>query len=226
MPSSDLDSAIAWFGRENDDEPSVRTYFDEAATAVTHTLTRVDFVPMNTGSTPRIRSSSDHCHRGRERLSRFSKTPPKRKPSCSYRCSSTVARVGIESEPLIAERFVLLGRTHSCCAPRTVRALAQPPVGFIRDSPSTSREGAADWISNGRRRAITDLARWAGMTAGVTCASTTARLQAASDCGTLTSSDALTLRDAFELTSQLRLDHQVAQLIAGSNRMTRSNSLS
>jgi CBS domain-containing protein len=53
------------------------------------------------------------------------------------------------------------------------------------------------------------------MTAGVTCASTTARLQAASDCGTLTSSDALTLRDAFELTSQLRLDHQVAQLIAG-----------
>jgi len=66
MPSSDLDSAIAWFGRENDDEPSVRTYFDEAATAVTHTSRGVDFVPMNTGSTPRIRSSSDHCHRGRE----------------------------------------------------------------------------------------------------------------------------------------------------------------
>jgi len=45
MPSSDLDSAIAWFGRENDDEPSVRTYFDEAATAVTHTLTRCGFRP-------------------------------------------------------------------------------------------------------------------------------------------------------------------------------------
>jgi CBS domain-containing protein len=62
---------------------------------------------------------------------------------------------------------------------------------------------------------ITDLARWAGMTAGVTCASTSARLEAAGDYGTLTPSDALTLRDAFELTSQLRLDHQVAQLVAG-----------
>jgi CBS domain-containing protein len=40
-------------------------------------------------------------------------------------------------------------------------------------------------------------------------------LSAASDCGTLTSSDALTLRDAFELTSQLRLDHQVAQIERG-----------
>jgi len=93
MPSSDLDSAIAWFGRENDDERRFRTYFDEAATAVTHTLTRVDFVPMNTGQ----RSDPlfvDHCHVD-ARAQSFSKTPPKRKPSCSYRCSSTVARVGM-----------------------------------------------------------------------------------------------------------------------------------
>src|SRR5665213_3524048 len=35
MPSSDLDSAIAWFGRDDDDEPLVRTYFDEVAAAAT-----------------------------------------------------------------------------------------------------------------------------------------------------------------------------------------------
>jgi len=127
--------------------------------------------------------------------------------------------VGDESEPLIAETF-RVARSY----PQLLRLLARfalshkPPVGFIRGLAiaTSPARGAADWISNGAPSCPSPtLARWAGMTAGVTCASTTARLQAASDCGTLTSSDALTLRDAFELTSQLRLDHQVAQLIAG-----------
>jgi len=48
-----------------------------------------------------------------------------------------------------------------------------------------------------------------------TCASTTARLVAAGEAGTLTAFDALTLQEAFELVCQLRLDHQVAQLQAG-----------
>jgi CBS domain-containing protein len=53
------------------------------------------------------------------------------------------------------------------------------------------------------------------MAAGVASASTLARLSAASDVGTLSVSDALTLRDAFELTCQLRLEHQVAQIERG-----------
>jgi CBS domain-containing protein len=62
---------------------------------------------------------------------------------------------------------------------------------------------------------IVDLARWAGMAAGVTSASTSERLRAAAEAGTLPQADARTLEEAFELINELRLRHQVAQLRAG-----------
>jgi CBS domain-containing protein len=53
------------------------------------------------------------------------------------------------------------------------------------------------------------------MAAGVASASTTERLRAAADAGTLSEANAHTLLDAFELVSSLRLGHQVDQLRAG-----------
>ena len=218
MPSSDLDSAIAWFGRDDDDEPSVRTYFDEVAAAATDTLTRCGFRPdehrVNASDPLFVRSLSSWTQEAHS----FLDDPTQKKALVLVSVLVDSRPVwGIESEPLIAETF-RVARSY----PQLLRLLAQfalshkPPVGFIR--------GHAIDVAGGRSRLdlkrgavvpITDLARWAGMTAGVTCASTSARLNAASDYGTLTTSDALTLRDAFELTSQLRLDHQVAQLVAG-----------
>ena len=62
---------------------------------------------------------------------------------------------------------------------------------------------------------IVDLARWAGMAAGVTSASTSERLRAAAAAGTLSDADAQTLEDAFTLITDLRVEHQVEQLRAG-----------
>jgi CBS domain-containing protein len=62
---------------------------------------------------------------------------------------------------------------------------------------------------------ILDLARWGAMSAGVTSATTPERLRAAGEAGTLAPEDAHTLRDAFELINNLRLEHQVTQLRAG-----------
>src|SRR5205814_6698670 len=62
---------------------------------------------------------------------------------------------------------------------------------------------------------IVDLARWAGMTAGVTSASTGERLRAAEAAGTLPATEVHTLLDAFALIADLRLGHQVGQLRAG-----------
>jgi CBS domain-containing protein len=50
---------------------------------------------------------------------------------------------------------------------------------------------------------------------GHLAASTTARLRAAEEAGTLAAADAAVLRDAFELTCALRMEHQVEQLRAG-----------
>jgi CBS domain-containing protein len=97
-------------------------------------------------------------------------------------------------------------------------ALAErPPTGFLRDfvlHSTGERKGVLD-IKRGGLLPIEALARWSGLAAGVTAASTRARLDAAKAAGTLSEDDAATLRDAFELVSALRMEHQVEQLRAG-----------
>jgi len=93
----------------------------------------------------------------------------------------------------------------------------RPPTGFLRGfvvEHSGEHRGRLD-LKHGGLVPIVDLARWAGMAAGVTSAPTRERLRAAADAGTLERSDAQTLEDAFELISELRLEHQVSQIRAG-----------
>jgi CBS domain-containing protein len=93
----------------------------------------------------------------------------------------------------------------------------RPPTGFLRGlvvEHSGEHRGRLD-LKHGGVIPIVDLARWAGIAAGVTSASTTERLKAAAAAGTLPAADAHTLEDAFSLITGLRLAHQVDQLRAG-----------
>ena len=219
VPSSDLDSAIAWFGDDDSDEPSIAKYFGDVATTATDILVRCGFRPDEhraSASDPLfVRSLSSWQQAARS----FLDDPAQKKALVLVSVLVDSRPVwGVETEPLVAETF-RLARAY----PTLLRLLAQfalshkPPVGFFRGlAIDVSGEGRSRLdLKSGAVVPITDLARWAGMTAGVACASTTARLSAAGDYGTLTASDALTLRDAFELVCQLRLDHQVTQLEAG-----------
>ncbi len=219
LPSSDLDSAIAWFDHEGADEPATRTYLGEVATAVTNVLERCGFRPDEhraSASDPLFaRSLSSWRHEARSFLD--DPTQEKAQVIVSVLVDSRPVW-GIDAGPLIAETFSL-ARTR----PRFLRLLAEfalahrPPVGFFGGlvvEHSGESRGQLD-LKSGAVVPITDLARWAGMTAGVTCASTPERLRAARNAGTFTESDALTLHDAFELVCQLRLDHQVRQLESG-----------
>lgn len=62
---------------------------------------------------------------------------------------------------------------------------------------------------------IVNLARWGGLAADVTSASTPERLHAAADAGALSERDATTLGDVFAMLHRLRMTHQVAQVSAG-----------
>ena len=125
---------------------------------------------------------------------------------------------GVETEPLISEFF-----QRAPTRPILLRLLARfalshrPPAGFSRglvvDSSGENRPYLD--LKASAIVPIVDLARWAGLSAGVTSASTSTRLEAARQAGTLSADDARSLQDAFELASQLRLDHQVAQIEAG-----------
>jgi CBS domain-containing protein len=107
--------------------------------------------------------------------------------------------------------------------PTLLRLLARfalsfhPPTGFLRGlvvEHTGEHRGQLD-LKHGGVIPIVDLARWAGMAAGVASASTPERLRAAAEAGTLPPEEVHTLEDAFEFITRLRLRHQVEQLRAG-----------
>ncbi len=208
---------MAWVG--DGDQASIRDYLIKVTTHATDTLRRCGFCPdehMASASTSLfIRPLSLWQSEAHSFLA--DPTQEKALILASVLVDSRPVW-GIETGPLIAETFRL-----APSYPRALHLLAQfaishkPPTGFLR--------GFAGELGGERRSRldlktaavvpITDLARWAGMTVGVACASTTARLEAASDAGTLSVADAQSLIAAFELVCQLRLDHQVDQLEKG-----------
>jgi CBS domain-containing protein len=78
-----------------------------------------------------------------------------------------------------------------------------------------SRRGGTFDLKNHAVTPIVNLARWGGLTAGVTSATTPARLGAAAQAGAISTRDADTLRDVFVMLQRLRMAHQVEQIAAG-----------
>jgi CBS domain-containing protein len=99
-----------------------------------------------------------------------------------------------------------------------VAALAErPPTGFFRElvlEAGGSRARALD-VKKAGLLPIETLARWTALSAGVSAATTHARLDASAAAGTLEADDAAALRDAFDFFCALRMEHQVGQLRAG-----------
>jgi len=215
LPSSDLDSAIVWMdGDGGADE--IRGYLGTLASRVTDTMVACGFAPdvhrVNAADPLFVRSLDSW--RDEARLVIDDPTREKALVIVSVLVDSR-SIWGVEGEPLIAEFF-----QRAPTRPVLLRLLARfalaqrAPAGFTRglvvDAAGESR--ARLDLKQSVIVPIVDLARWAGLSAGVTSASTTARLGAARDAGILSLDDARSLQDAFELASQLRLDHQVSQI--------------
>ena len=125
---------------------------------------------------------------------------------------------GIHTGTPVADSFRLAPSN-----PALLRLLARfalshrPPTGFLRGlvvESSGEHRGRLD-LKHGGVLPIVDLARWAGMAAGVTSASTSERLRAAAAAGTLSEAQARTLEDALALITGLRWSTRCEQLRAG-----------
>jgi CBS domain-containing protein len=93
----------------------------------------------------------------------------------------------------------------------------KPPLGF-RGSIVVEHDGEHRGMLDIKQSGllpIVDLARSAAMAAGVSAASTDARLRAAEAGGVIPADDVAILSDAFELMTNLRMQHQVGQLRNG-----------
>ena len=95
--------------------------------------------------------------------------------------------------------------------------VAKPPTGFRQDivvEDSGEQKGTFD-IKTGGLLPIVDLARYAALKADVRATPTLERLRAAAEQGVLGATEARVLEEAFDLFSALRLEHQAGQIERG-----------
>jgi CBS domain-containing protein len=216
MPSSDIDSAIVWFGDVADDD--IRPYLHAVANDVVDGLEACGLRRDPHGATASdglfVRSVGSW-----QRAARSWLEDPTQEQALILVSVLVDSRPvwGVHTGTPVADTFRLAPRH-----PELLRQLARfalsyrPPTGFLRGlvvEHSGEHRGRLD-LKHGGLTPIVDLARWAGMGAGVASSSTVERLRAAAGAGTLSSADAHTLEDAFELIVGLRLEHQLEQLRA------------
>ncbi|HEX7610527.1 MAG TPA: putative nucleotidyltransferase substrate binding domain-containing protein, partial [Solirubrobacteraceae bacterium] len=216
-PGSDLDSAIVWF--EDPDSVRVRDHLHGIGKEVVAGLERCGLRRDARGVTAAealvVRSLESWQRAVRSWLEQ-----PRQEQAL------ILVSVFLDSRPVwgvhmgspVADTFAAAPRNEALLRLLARFALSyRPPTGFMRGivvEHSGEHRGRLD-VKHGGLLPIVDLARWAGMAAGVTSASTPERLHAAADAGTLSVGDARTLLDAFELISDLRLTHQIEQLRVG-----------
>jgi CBS domain-containing protein len=217
VPSSDVDSALAW--QDEDAGPAAADYMTRVADAVESGLKACGKQPDAHGATASNPLFARSIGSWRTAARSLNEDPTREQ-------ALILVSLIVDSRPVWAAGAggsvadaLWEARSH----PNLLRLLARlalsfrPPTGFLRDfvvEHSGERKGQLD-IKHGGLIPIVDLARWAGMAAGLSSASTAERLRAAEAAGTLESSQARTLAEAFDFIFALRLDHQVEQLRRG-----------
>jgi len=218
VPSSDVDSALAWDGAV---EGETAGYFRRVTQAVDEGLRACGMSPDEHGASAANPIFARSLASWRRAAQSLSEDPTQEK-------ALILTSVLADSRPVwssgaSADAATGGGLWEGQPTPGLLRLLARfalsfrPPTGFLRDfvvEHSGERRGQLD-IKHGGMIPIVDLARWAGMAAGVASASTRERLRAAEAAGTMDSAEAQTLTEAFGFIFSLRLDHQVEQLRRG-----------
>ncbi len=217
LPSSDMDSAIAWFGADGSEESRLRVH--AIGQTVVEQLSGCGLHADEHGVTAsdlRFVRSLDSWQRA---VRSWIADPTQEKAVVLVSVLVDSRPVwGIHTGTAVADSFRLAPNN-----PALLRLLARfalshrPPTGFFRGlvvESTGEHRGRLD-LKQGGVIPIVDLARWAGIAAGVTSASTSERLRAAAAAGTLPEAQARTLEDALALITALRLEHQVDQLRTG-----------
>jgi CBS domain-containing protein len=217
FPSSDVDSALAWEGPDEDDE--LRGWMHTLAERVLRDLAACGFEADAKGavaSNTLFARSIDAW----EVAARSWVEHPDHDRGLMLLC------VAVESDPVwgattaakrLAEAFAR-SPNRALLLRRLAQAAvaARPPTGFRRHRVLLwNGEGKVLDIKRQGLLPIEALARWSGLTAHVGAATTRARIEASEAAGTLSPDDAAVLRDAFELVCELRMEHQVNQLRRG-----------
>ncbi len=214
--SSDSDSAIAWDGSD----PGADAWLEQLAHRVISGQEMTGTPPCAQGATAAHRLFRRSISDWENAVDSWLENPGQ--PKAVILLSVVVDARGVWNSRLTEPRLnAVFARTRKHPQMlRLLRSLAlghRPPLGFVRGfvvEHDGGHKGQLD-LKTGGLLPITDLARAAGMEAGVAAASTSARLDAAESAGTLPAADVAVLRDALALFTDLRMEHQVTQLENG-----------
>jgi CBS domain-containing protein len=223
LPASDVDSAIVWFPDEGDGSDAggdaVRARLLALGRAVMDGLGACG-LPADTNGVSAAVPAFVRPVDSWQRVARSWLEDPGQEKALVLTSTLLDSRPvwGVHTGTPVADTF-RLAPDHPVLLRQLARlAVAQrPSTSFLRGlvvEHGGAHAGQVD-LKEGGTKPILALARWGAITAGVTIASTPERLAAAGAAGTLPNGEAETLRDAFTLINNLRLQHQVAQLRAG-----------
>jgi len=224
VPSSDIDSALAW--QDSGDDAEAAAYLERVARAVEDGLRACGIKPDARGASASSPLFARSLSAWRTAVRQLDEDPTREHALILVSLiadSRPLWEGGTGTGALAAGTSVADTLWQGRARPDLLRLLAQlalsfhPPTGFLREfvvEHSGERRGQLD-IKHGGLIPIADLARWAGMAAGAAGGSTVERLRAAEAAGTLEGPDARTLMEAFGFIFSLRLDHQVEQLRRG-----------
>jgi CBS domain-containing protein len=212
MPSSDVDSGMAWEGGD------AGTYMHAIASEVDDCIEAIEWRLDPHGVTAADRFSASSIEDWRRAIKGWLARPS-------------------DERVLIAVSILLDGRVvygHTELDPtRTLRAeehrpglldcllrlalASKPPTGFFRDlvvESSGEHRGTLD-IKRGGLLPVVEVARYVAVRAGFEGTATTERLEAGVRAGIIEEGQGAVLREAFDLFASLRLEHQVDQIEDG-----------
>lgn len=214
VPSSDVDSAIVWDDKDDDETP--QEYMVALGKWVADELDRMGFAPDPHGATAAKELFVRSARSWRQLIRHSMEHPTEDKGLVLLSMlldARVVERVGDTRDVL--EELRQLRNRQSLQRLMLQLALAhKPPTGFLRDfvvESSGEHRGQLD-IKEGGLAPVTGIARYGGLAAGANTASTPERLRIAATAGKLDRIGARTLSEAHDLFWRLRLEHQVEQL--------------
>lgn len=211
MPSSDVDSALSWADEPSIDPDALR----RMASGVHSTLTLCGLPADSNGAVAYQR--------------RFSRSAPQWSAAATGWLADPMRDRGLIMSSLMLDANTICGNPALNTVPSTFlrmpteypNALRLQLLDALSPRPRSrslrdivARRGGTLDLKAHVLTPIVNLARWAGLTAGLAVGTTPERLTAAKGHGILTDADAHTLREVFELIQRLRLSHQIDQMSA------------
>lgn len=211
MPSSDVDSALSW-----------RDEFSTEATELRAVAQRTHDI-------------LDGCGLPSDRNGAVATEPGFSRPASQWRAAAQgwlddpLRDRGLIMSSLLIDARVVWGDRSLHTAAAAYRRLRDHPEALrlqLLDALSgrvrtrslrdvLARRGGTFDLKSHAVTPIVNLARWGGLTAGLTTATTSARLAAAAHARAISAQDATTLSDVYLMLQRLRMTHQVTQIDAG-----------